>query len=293
MSAAIADQARLILAGDASAYVELRARHPRLNQTRQQWFQLHELDQLQRRANSLSNAYNVWVGAAARMRHGGRAKDVAYSAVLWGDADTAESVAALRAFRPLPTLVVRTSTIGGERMQAWWALDRRLTDTDAVKAANQRLAAALRSDSVCDAPRVLRAIGTVNHKRSEPEPVVAVHWTGEVHALEDILRSAPTVLPTTSSGAGCGEHRSPAERVPAGKRHDYLKDFAVRLLKGGITDRDCIEWHLRAEYDRVCEPGDGASIPGIAEWAATKSDIAKRQNTIAAFVARWNEGRAA
>ena len=52
------------------------------------------------------------------------------------------------------------------------------------------------------------------------------------------------LLASPSNGAGCGEYRPPGERVPHGQRHPYLKDWAVRLLRGGITDVDTIEAHL-------------------------------------------------
>jgi hypothetical protein len=97
----------------------------------------------------------------------------------------------------------------------------------------------------------------------------------------------PFLAPTAGSGAGCGEHQAPAKRVPHGQRHPYLRDFAVRLVRGGITDRACIEAHLWCEFERVCEPlPRPQTIPGIAKWAA-ESDIANHQNTIAEIVARW------
>jgi hypothetical protein len=85
------------------------------------------------------------------------------------------------------------------------------------------------------------------------------------------------LIPAPGTGAGCGEHVAPDGLVPHGARHLYLVGFAVHLLKGGITDGETIEWHLRAEFERKCEPlPEPKTIPGIARWAAS-SDIARRE----------------
>ena len=46
---------------------------------------------------------------------------------------------------------------------------------------------------------------------------------------------AAGVLTRCSTTPAAGEHHPPVERVPHGQRHPYLADFAVRLLRGGIT----------------------------------------------------------
>lgn len=278
MTATIVDQARLILGGDESALVELRAKHPRLKTVKQRWFAAGELDALERSAATLAESYDCWVGCAARARRGGRGADVAFAANLWTDCDEPAAVEALRAFRPAPTLVVRSSTLEGERLQAWWALDRRLAP-DEIKPALGRLTAALAADaSGVDTARVLRAIGTLNHKRAEPEPVVATYFTGEVHALDDVLRRAPVVA-SASTGAGCGEHHAPVDRVPHRQRYPYLKDFVVRLARAGITDERRILAYLRLEFELSCEPlpaPEPGSLEALAAWAAN-CDIAQRE----------------
>jgi len=90
------------------------------------------------------------------------------------------------------------------------------------------------------------------------------------------------------STAGRGEYQA-VERVPHGQRHPYMKDFAVRLLRGGIVDADAIEWHLRAEFERVCDPEPPAAKDYFANWArwAVTSDIAQRKGVLADFASRW------
>jgi hypothetical protein len=152
MTATIVDQARMILGGDTDVLVELRAKHPRLNEApRRDWFGLRDLDRLERRAAVLAQSRDVWLGGAARRRRGGTVADLAFASTAWTDCDTDESIAALEAFAASPTLVVRTSTLEGEHRQAWWALEERL-EPDAVAAANRRIAAALGADAAsCDA----------------------------------------------------------------------------------------------------------------------------------------------
>src|SRR4051794_28889027 len=159
------EQAALVLDNDEHARVELRAVHPRLGTVRQSWYTLGQLAELEEYAKILAVSYDVWLGAAPRSRRGGAREDVAWSVMAWADCDTDDANAALDRFPVSPTLVVRTSRLDGEHRQAWWKLDRRL-GPDQLEATVRRLRAALGSDRrVCDAPRVLRAIGTFNHKR--------------------------------------------------------------------------------------------------------------------------------
>jgi hypothetical protein len=95
------------------------------------------------------------------------------------------------------------------------------------------------------------------------------------------LHEVPRALEGTekASGSGRGEQIAPTSRVPEGKRHYYLTDFAVRLLRGGLIDEHLIAWHLRCEFERACisfpspQPG---YFDGIARWAV-QSRIAERE----------------
>lgn len=280
------EQAAMILDGAGDAYVELRAVHPRIGgQVRRGWYTLEQLADLARRAHDLAAAYNVWIGAAPRARHGGGgADDVAFSANLWADCDTAPSVGALARVRRRPTLEIRTSTLAGEHRQAWWRLDRRLEPGE-IDSANRRLARALGADTgSCDRAHVLRAAGTVNHKRATPEAVEAVAFSGEIHDTTALLQALPAAAATAadiqiSATAGCGDHEARAALVPHGERHPYLVDFAVRLARGGVLDVERLHAHLRLEYERYCEPG-GPGGPrdtyDIARWAV-RTRVAQRE----------------
>lgn len=111
----------------------------------------------------------------------------------------------------------------------------------------------------------------------------SIHPTGKVYtwvlAPRLPLPPVPAGLGSTGTRAGCGQHEAPQVRVPHGKRHPYMLDFAVRLLRAGITDRRTIEVHLRCEFDRICEPlppWQTGEIADLASWAAG-SRMAERE----------------
>lgn len=253
-AASLAVQAAMILGGRADALVELRAVHPTLTpkQVRRGWFGPDELDRLEHTAATLGQSYNVWIGAARRRRRGGERDDVAPSVTAWADCDSDEACAALRAFRPQPTLVARTSTLEGERLQAWWRLTTAL-GIDDLEATNRRLAAALGSDrSVCDAPRVLRALGTRNLKRSVPEPIEALSMTGEVHDVDVLLQALPAAEEVERARlSGREPWRMPKDGLtPVGERY-----FVVRGLVGLLSDRGVPERALMAMVEAFLQHG--------------------------------------
>ena len=87
------------------------------------------------------------------------------------------------------------------------------------------------------------------------------------------------LLRSTANGTGRGDRQVRHDPVRAGDRHPYLTDFAVRLLRGGITDADAIEAHLRCEFARTCVPVPAwrpAEFRQLAAWAAS-TDIADRE----------------
>jgi len=115
----------------------------------------------------------------------------------------------------------------------------------------------------------------------------SIHPTGRRYEWTSMPRGplppVPGALLRAGRGAGHGDHTPPPRPIIAGEgRHLYLKDFAVRLLRGGITDSGTIEAHLRCEFERSCEPvpapASGA-FRALAEWAAS-SEIAERERAL-------------
>jgi hypothetical protein len=113
---------------------------------------------------------DVFVGVVPRARRGGGAADlIGRSDVVWADCDHADSVAALKAFRPAPSMVVASGT--DDRRHAYWFL-REAIALDHMESVNGRLAAALSADQrSADAARILRPAGSVNRKRCPPATV--------------------------------------------------------------------------------------------------------------------------
>lgn len=120
------------------------------------------------------NHGDVFVGVAPRVEdrrdhRGGGLDNVSEAWVLWVDCDTPESVELLAAFRPEPTMVVRSGT--GENCHAYWALTKAIPAAW-VREGNSRLACALRADPKCAEPaRILRPPGTKNWKDDQPAAV--------------------------------------------------------------------------------------------------------------------------
>ena len=112
------------------------------------------VDQLVESILTLSTHTDVYVGVLPRWRRGGGRADVTErAAVVWADCDTRESVAALRAFCPVPTMVVASSR---ENRHAYWFLTAPVS-LDVIERTNRRLAMALGADGRCSDPgRILR-----------------------------------------------------------------------------------------------------------------------------------------
>jgi hypothetical protein len=94
-------------------------------------------------------------------------------------------------------------------------------------------------------------------------------------AVDGVLGRATT--------AGAGEHQAPAELVPYGQRHPYLRDFVVRLVCAGVTDQRRLLEHLRCEFRLACEPEPSpppGALEALARWAV-RSRIAERERRYA------------
>jgi hypothetical protein len=296
----LAAQARMILRARDDLLVELRAVTPE-GQVRRDWFRLDQVDDLARRAATLSAYYNCWIGAAPRTRRGGSREDVAPALAVWADCDSTEATNALRRFPLRPSLVVRSSTLDGEHLQAWWSIAEPLEPNE-LEPVLRRLAAALGSDtSVCDAPRVLRAVGTLNHKRAQPEPVEAIYSTGEIHELAVLTVALPAapVAEEKTQKAGCGVMPD-VEQVPPGEMYPHLEDLVIRLACAGILHPDLLERMLVAEFEAVRVPGRGYGDEAtgrldtrrLAEWA-TESRIAGHERSMVAWDAALKARRKA
>lgn len=83
--------------------------------------------------------------------------------------------------------------------------------------------------------------------------------------------------------AGAGDHEPPARPIIAGDgRWPYLRDFAVRLTRAGVTDPARLLAHIRAEFELSCvsdPPARSGALEALAAWAS-QTEIASRERRI-------------
>lgn len=96
---------------------------------------------------------------------------------------------ALPTFTPPPSIIVRSGS--GGNLHAYWALREPIPATWARRA-NRRLVLTLGADRVAtDAARLLRPVGSFNHKRSPPVPVVCVRLETDVFTITEVVGGGP------------------------------------------------------------------------------------------------------
>ena len=169
-----------------SSFLEIRPLSP---VGRQSFVPVRELGHAVEEVLRLRDSHEVFVSAAPRTARRGTSDAVARVWTLWADCDSPEAVARLRAFKPLPSIVVASG--GPGRLHGYWPLHVPLEPAWA-RGANLRIAKALGSDRACvDSGRVMRAIASVNRKRGEPAPVRAVRLELDVFRAGEVVGGLP------------------------------------------------------------------------------------------------------
>lgn len=177
---------------------------------------------------------DVYVGAAPRIRKAGTARDVERVWSLWADCDSEDAVKKLRKFRPLPSIVIRTSP---GRLQALWSLREPLAP-EWARRANRRLAYHLGADmAATDPARILRACGTFNHKHSPPAPVTAARVELDVFRASEVVGVLCDVPQPQRSYVGEGRGSADAlartvREAPIGERNAVLFWAACKAHEG-------------------------------------------------------------
>jgi hypothetical protein len=227
----------------APSFIEIRPLAPA---GRQVFVPVRDLDAAVAAVERLTGRHDVYAGAAPRTSPSGRAEAVERVWCLWADCDSPEAVERLKAFRPLPNIVIRSGTEG--HLHAWWQLAKPLAPAHAVRA-NRRLARAVGADTAAtDAARVMRLAGTVNRKHTPPTLVACVHLELDCNSIADIVRGLPddpryTAGPSRPSRAS--KHDLEPSRVlgalvrfvsesPVGERNERLNWAAYRAAEREI-----------------------------------------------------------
>jgi hypothetical protein len=165
--------------------LEIRSKRPTGGMT-QLFVSVRELDRAAHAILRRGQWTDVYIGAAPRTSENGTGAAIERVWALWVDADSAEAVDRLRAFRPLPSFVARSGT--GQNMHAWWQLNEPLAPAHAVQA-NRRLALALGADrAATDAARIMRPVGSLNHKHDPPQRVECVYLELDAFTVGDVVR---------------------------------------------------------------------------------------------------------
>jgi hypothetical protein len=256
----------------ASSYLEIRGLNSNGIVARR-FTPVRETDDAVQEIQRLAGPLDVFVGCAPRTSsNSGTLADIKRVWCLWADCDNPESAARLKAFQPRPSIVVRSG--GANRYHAYWQLDAPLSAKAAARA-NRRLKKAFDADNCGDATRILRPIGTINHKHGKHGTIVecvrleldAFSVASVVGELEDDERYMPKPRATiherhkhgNSSGlvrtvAGAGEGNRNSALYWAGRRaadngtlntvRDQLADAAV---DAGLSERETLATLASAE----------------------------------------------
>jgi CHC2 zinc finger len=182
--------AALYRSAPAGSLVEIRFRTT--SGMARRFDQVERLDRVAEIVRTLAARTDVYMGVLARRRRGGgRADLVEAASVVWVDCDTSSSVAALRRFRPRPSMVVASGS--GENCHAYWLLSE-LVELGVIERTNRRLAVTLGADLRCGEPaRILRPVGSLNWKRFPPAAVRMLRLdANERISVGEIERSLPT-----------------------------------------------------------------------------------------------------
>ena len=178
-----------VLAGrePAGALIELRLRRPGALVMRQRFWPAPRARRAAETALWLAARHDVYVGVLPRTRRAGGKTALERASILWVDCDGPVATAALERFAPAPAIVVASG--GGHH--AYWPLTAAIDPIEA-EGLNRRLAHALGADTAsCDAARILRPPGTLNHKYDPPRAVRLERLSGEVFDLAALTAALP------------------------------------------------------------------------------------------------------
>lgn len=197
---------------------------------------------------------------------------IAGSFFQWADSDSPEAAESIRNFvGPKCTFFVMTGTTPGPRPHVYWELEKPETDLDAWSNRQAAIVAALGTDSVTDAPRIMRLAGTVNW----PKPQKAAK--GYIPELTTIKIYDPSERPPVSAEqiarAFGSAPRKEKVKPETGGRFDFNPsdsgaDEVLELLSYISPDCGYADWLavLMGLHDKFGGSEEGFSIAD--NWSA-------------------------
>jgi hypothetical protein len=215
------------------AFAELRIAGPRpLGGMAQRFFDVRDTAAIAAEVVRAGPRSDVYIGVAPRSRREGTRAAVERVHCLWVDVD--DDRERLRAFRPLPAIVVESGT----GLHAYWPLIDPI-GPDEVEVANRQLAQAVDGDPrSTDAARILRPPGTFNHKGDQRRPVTIVRCKAEVFALEDVVGKLPPLATSAPTGRDADRRGERREVDPTDALGSIAPPVYLGLLCGvDVPDR--------------------------------------------------------
>jgi RepB DNA-primase from phage plasmid/CHC2 zinc finger len=135
---------------------------------------------------TLAKGTDVYIGVALRdgSGHGGK-RAIERCGVVHVECDRPDSLRRITGFPAPPTMIVASGTEG--HVHAYWSLQVPVS-LERAEAGNRALAARLGGDPAsCDAARILRPPGTLNHKHDPPREVRMLTHRGEAKYELELL----------------------------------------------------------------------------------------------------------
>lgn len=179
------------------------------------------LDNTERFIRLLSTFTDVYVGVALRngIRHGGK-DSIDGSHLAYVEIDHPNAADALRAFSPVPSMVVSSGSAG--HLHAYWSLYQ-LLPGDTIEHLNRRLAIRLGGDPASvDIARILRPPETTNRKRSVISDVRLIHYDATaIHTFDSLDASLPAE-PASVIRPAKGLAQGPSRTVPDQRLEELL-----------------------------------------------------------------------
>lgn len=212
---------------------------------------------------------NIHFGVALRSGQDGTKEGVYQIPAVWLDHDnvTPEIEKRIQEFPLFPSLVVQTST--PEKRHYYWLFKEPLgkKDIEKVEELNRRLAGYFDGDAnACDASRILRLPGTLNHKTDPPFFCKVLEQQEKAeYEIDDF--EIISVTEASKVAAKAGWHEDVLQGVPKGERNPTAARLVGRYLLKGLSPGEILDM-LRSWNQRNSPPLDERELRSVVESVA-------------------------